>query len=283
MLITELLFEAGKRLAKQGIEVSRVNKQDFLTAKAALDPILKKAGIVGGWTAGGAGSFDPEHPYGGGGRVDSGDIDIMVDPQNLLQRFPKDIEEYAQEYNQTAAKPIGAKALANALADPDKRAKLQLTASKWALATYMSNNGFHTDPGTLTVEYGAGGKTFSVDLLLRPKDAWELHTHDFATDTTMRGGDLWTQMYPVLAKLASQKTFTDPKTGEEKGNIQFSPDRGLVDRDTNKVIAINKDDIAKVLLGPNATARDLASMSGIRNALAKQPQKLSQLPQQQTQ
>jgi len=279
MRINELLFEAGKRLASQGIEVSRVNKQDFLTAKSALDPILKKAGIVGGWTAGGAGSFDPEHPYGGGGREDSGDIDIMIDPQNLTKQFPPDIEAY----NAASAKPIGPKAMANVLADPAKKAKLEMSASKWALADYMSRSGFRTDPGTLTVEYGAGNKTFSVDLIVRPKEAWELHTHDFAKDTTMRGGDLWIQMYPVLAKLASQKTFIDPKTGEEKGNLQFSPDRGLVDRDTNQVIAIKKDDIAKVLLGSQATARDLASMSGIRAALAKQPQKLSQLPQQQTQ
>ena len=95
----------------------------------------------------------------------------------------------------------------------------------------------------------------------------------------MRGGDLWTQMYRVLAKLASKTTFTDPKTGEEKGNLQYSPDRGLVDRDTNKVVAIKKDDIAKILLGPDATARDLSSMTGIRRALANQPEKLSKLPQ----
>jgi len=279
MRIQELITEAGKRLASQGIEVSRVTKQDFLTAKSALDPVLKKAGIVGGWTAGGAGSFDPEHPYGGGGREDSGDIDIMIDPTNLLKQFPPNVEAY----NSASSKPVGPKAIATAMADPAKKAKIELSASKWALADYMSKSGFRTDPGTLTVEYGAGDKTFSVDLIVRPKEAWELHTHDFAKDTTMRGGDLWTQMYPVLSKLASQKTYIDPKTGEEKGNLQFSPDRGLVDRDTNQVIAINKDDIAKVLLGPQATARDLASMTGIRTALAKQPQKLAQLPQQQSQ
>ena len=56
-----------------------------------------------------------------------------------------------------------------------------------------------------------------------------------------------------------------------------------MDRDTDKVIAINKDDIAKILLHPQATAKDLASMTGIRNALSKQPEKLSKLPQQQEQ
>ncbi len=279
MKITELLFESGKRLASQGVEVSRVNKEDFLAAKNVLNPILKKAGIKAGWTAGGAGSFDPEHDYGGGGREDSGDIDILIDPAELSKQFPPDVEAY----NAASKKPIGPKAMATAMADPAKKAKIEMSASKWALATYMTKSGFTTDPGTLTVEYGYNGKTFSVDLIIRPRNAWPLHTHDFATDPSMRGGDLWTQMYPVLAKLASQKTFIDPKTGEEKGNLQFSPDRGLVDRDTDKVIAINKDDIAKILLHPQATARDLASMTGIRNALAKQPQKLSQLPQQQTQ
>jgi hypothetical protein len=99
----------------------------------------------------------------------------------------------------------------------------------------------------------------------------------------MRGGDLWTDLYPVLAKLASKTVFTDPRTGEEKGNIQFSPDKGLVDRDTNKVIAIDKNDIAKILLGPQFSAKDLSSITGIRNALSKQPEKLSKLPQQQEQ
>jgi hypothetical protein len=201
------LFEAGKRLASQGIEVSRVSKEDFLAAKAALEPVLKKAGIVGGWTSGGAGSFDPDHPYGGGGREDSGDIDIMIDPQNLTKQFPPDVEAY----NAASSKPIGPKAMASAMADPAKKLKIEMSASKWALADYMSRSGFRTDPGTLTVEYGAGDKTFSVDLIVRPKESWELHTHDFAKDTTMRGGDLWIQMYPVLAKLASQKTFVDPK------------------------------------------------------------------------
>ena len=279
MKIFELLIESGKRLASQGVEVSRVNKEDFNAAKNVLNPILIKAGIKAGWTAGGAGSFDPEHDYGGGGREDSGDIDIMIDPSELLKAVPPNVEAY----NSASAKPIGPKAMANAMADPAKKAKIELSASKWALADFMTKSGFRTDPGTLTVEYTAGGKSFSVDLIIRPRNAWPLHTHDFATDPKMRGGDLWTDLYPVLAKLASKTVFTDPRTGEEKGNIQFSPDKGLVDRDTNKVIAIDKNDIAKILLGPQFSAKDLSSITGIRNALSKQPEKLSKLPQQQEQ
>ena len=279
MRISELL-ESGKRLAKQGIEISRVDKDAFMKAKSIIKPLLDKAKLMSGWTAGGAGSFDPEHPYGGGGRTDSGDIDIMIDPQNLLKSFPPDIEAY----NNASAKPLGPKAMANAMADPAKKSRIELSASKWALATYMTNNGLPTDPGTLTVEYSADGKSHSVDLIVRPKESWELHAHDFTRDPEMKGGQLFTDVYPTLVKLASKSTFIDPKTGEEKGSLQYSPDRGLVDRETNDVVAINKNDIAKILLGPTATARDMSSISGIKDALKNQPDKLRLVfPQQQAQ
>lgn len=272
MKVIEIL-ESGKRLASQGIEVSRVTKDVFLKAKSILNPILKKSGIEAGWTAGGAGSFDPEHPYGGGGKEESGDIDIMVDPENLIKSFPVNIEDY----NAASSNPLGAKAMSNVMADPAKKAKMQMSASKWALANYMTKNGFPTDPGTLTVQYSDGNQSYSVDLIIRPKSAWELHTHDFSRDPSMRGGQLFTDVYPILVKLASKSTYIDPKTGEEKGSLQYSPDRGLVDRETNQVVAINKNDIAKILLGPNATAKDISSISGIKDALANQPEKLKQV------
>lgn len=267
------LFESAKRLASAGVEVSRVTKQDFENAKSTINPLLKKAGIEAYWAAGGAGSFDPDHPYGGGGREDSGDIDILVDPNNLLKSFPVDIEEY----NKNTKKPLGPKAMATVMSDPAKKLAMQMKASKWALASYLTDAGIETDPGTLTVNYSAGGKNFSVDIIPRPKSAWELHTHDFSMDPEMKGGQLFTDVYPILIRLASKTTFIDPKTGEEKGNLQYSPDRGIVDRDTNEVVAINKNDIAKILIGPTATARDISSISGIKNALAKQPDKLRQV------
>lgn len=269
MRISEILSEAGKRLAKQGIDVSRVNKEDFMHIKSKLNPLLIKAGIKAGWTSGGAGSFDPEHEYGGGGREDSGDVDIMIDPQDLVKNFSIDLEKY----NQSREKPLGAKAFANMMDDQKKKTVFQMTAAKWALAKYMTDNGFDTDPGTLTVKYSGGGKDYSVDLIVRPRSAWPLHTHDFTRDPGMRGGDLWVNLYPTLTKLASKTVFTDTKTGEEKGNLQFSPDRGIVDRDTGEVVAIDKTEIAKILLGPSATSRDLASISGIKDQLKKDPAK----------
>lgn len=262
-------------MAAAGVEVSRVNREEFLHIKNKLNPLLQKAGIKAGWTSGGAGSFDPEHEYGGGGREDSGDVDIMIDPQELLDKFAPDLEEY----NRNSSKPLGAKAFSNMMADDSKKQAFTLKGAKWALSRYMTHNGFETDPGTLTVNFSGDGKNYSVDLIVRPRSAWPLHTHDFTRDPGMRGGDLWVNIYPLLAKVASKTVFTDPKTGEEKGNLQFSPDRGLVDRDSNEVVAIKKDDIAKILLGPDATGRDLASLSGIRDQLEKNPEKWSKTRQ----
>jgi hypothetical protein len=275
MRITEIIIESAKRLTAAGVEVSRVNKEDFAHIKNKLNPLLQKAGITAGWTSGGAGSFDPEHEYGGGGREDSGDVDIMIDPEELLEKFTLDLEEY----NKNRKTPLGAKAFANMMADEGKKKIFTLSAAKWALSEYLSRNGFDTDPGTLTVNFAGSGKNYSVDLIVRPRSAWPLHTHDFTRDPGMRGGDLWVNIYPLLAKVASKTVFTDPKTGEEKGNLQFSPDRGLVDRDNNEVVAIKKDDIAKILLGPAATGRDLASISGIRDQLEKDPAKWSKTKQ----
>jgi hypothetical protein len=268
---------AGKRLSSAGIDVARVTKDDFTAAKAKIDPLLKKAGITAGWTSGGAGSFDPEHPYPGTLRTDSGDIDIMIDPQELLHKFPADIEAW----NASSKKPLGPKALATAFADPAKKIKLQMSASKAALANYMTQHGMPTDPGTLTVQYSANNKNYSIDLIVRPRDSWNLHTHDFSLDPGMRGGDLWNEIYPALAKVSSQKKFIDPKTGEEKGNIQFSPDKGLVDRETGQVVAsgAEKDKIAKFLIGPEAGARDISSLTGIKNALRKYPDKWNAVKQ----
>lgn len=277
MNFKEFFAEAGKVLTKQGIELSRVNKQDFLTAKSKLQPILQKAGLSSYWGAGGAGSFDPEHLYGGGGREDSGDIDILIDPIELIKAFPKDIKEYTDEHNPTVNNPTGPKALAAILADPIKRQKEQLAASKWELAKYMTSNGYHTTTGSgaLTVNYSANGKSHSVDLIPRPRKAWPLHTHDFSKDPGMRGGDLWNDIYPAITILASDTI--DPKTG--KGNLQYSPDRGLVNRVTGEVITDDKDEMAKILLGPTATGRDLASLSGIKSKLINQPEKWEAIKQ----
>jgi hypothetical protein len=53
--------------------------------------------------------------------------------------------------------------------------------------------------------------------------------------------------------------------------------RGILDRATNKVVANDPDEIAKLLLSPNATKDDLYSVETIVKALEKDPQKDAKL------
>ena len=55
---------------------------------------------------------------------------------------------------------------------------------------------------------------------------------------------------------------------KEKG-FKWSPYKGLVNRDTNELVSNDLDNIAKQLIGANATAKDLGSVESI---LAKMPQ-----------
>ena len=62
--------------------------------------------------------------------------------------------------------------------------------------------------------------------------------------------------------------------------LKFSPFEGkLIDRETNEVVADDKDSVAKILLNPSATAADLANLKTIMQALANDPRKEDKLAQ----
>ena len=113
---------------------------------------------------------------------------------------------------------------------------------------------------------GSAGQT---DLMIIPNAAKvaPFHTHGPSgqyNDPEFKGGQLFI-MYSSLAKAL---------------NLKFSPFEGkLVDRTTNEVVADNKDDVAKILLNPSATAADLASVKSIIKALANDPKKEEKLAQ----
>jgi len=50
-------------------------------------------------------------------------------------------------------------------------------------------------------------------------------------------------------------------------------------RDDNAVVAKDRDDVAKILLNPNATADDLNSVKSILKALANDPERDAKLAQ----
>jgi hypothetical protein len=53
----------------------------------------------------------------------------------------------------------------------------------------------------------------------------------------------------------------------------MSPYKGLVDRETKELITSNKDKIAKVIIGPSASADDMGNPTKMLKALEKYPEK----------
>ncbi len=83
-------------------------------------------------------------------------------------------------------------------------------------------------------------------------------------DPAFKGGQLFI-LYSSIAKALG---------------LKFSPFEGkLVDRTTNEVVADSKDEVAKILLNPKATASDLSNVKTILKALSNDPLKDEKLAQ----
>jgi hypothetical protein len=158
-----------------------------------------------------------------GFKVESGDMDVFVDAAMIAKHFN---------------------------APDDKLAKV-------ALKKFIEAKGYQCalSGRNVHVRMPVPGNTFvQVDVMVIPDAARvaPFHQHgDFKNnlpgqyaDPEFKGGQLFV-MYSSLSKALG---------------LKFSPFEGkLVDRATNKVVASDKDSVAKILLNKNATAADLAA------------------------
>jgi hypothetical protein len=270
MNFKEFISESGKALKELNIEVSRINKQEFLEIEKKLQKVLNDAGIkIQKWQMGSAGSWSASHPYSTeeSKKQDAGDVDVMLDLDDVRQAFPAIPKTYARK--------VGAKRIEEDAID----------SSKLQLSEYLAKKGFPNNGVSLNLNYPLKGKNVQVDLIVTPNadEAIHAHTLDYTKDVGMRGSDLWNELYhslvrfipsPISGKLTLDGQI-DRRTGEAKSALQLSHQRGLVDRETDKVLIpwSKKDQMAQVLLGPEANARDLSSLSGIKNILQNYPEK----------
>ena len=115
----------------------------------------------------------------------------------------------------------------------------------------------------------AGGDFVQVDLMIIPNanKVAPFHQHGPSgqyNDPAFKGAQLFI-LYSSIAKALG---------------LKFSPFEGkLIDRVTNKVVADDKDSVAKILLNRNASAADLANVKTILQALANDPKKDLKLAQ----
>lgn len=130
----------------------------------------------------------------------------------------------------------------------DKNARIELEK-------LFKSAGFETaKSGTsVHVKVPVGDAAHQVDIMVVPNGeiAQKFHVHDIPQGSPYKGK----HKQVAIAYLAKQK------------GMKWSPYKGLVNRETNELISNNLDEIAKQLIGPNATGKDLGSVEAIAKAL----------------
>jgi hypothetical protein len=179
------------------------------------------------------------YPIGSAGKKDiSSDMDALIDASELMKAFP------AKE----------------------------LKLSRKALEDYFKEKGLFAARTGVSVHVGIptgeGNDVTQVDLMAveNAKEVVPLHSHDY-TDQSMKGGTL----HAMWADLANMSSIQ----GHE--SLMMSPYKGLVDRQTKELITSNKDQIAKVIIGPTASGDDIGNPTKMLNALKPYPEKFKMI------
>lgn len=175
------------------------------------------------------------YPIGSAGHKEiSSDIDALIDAGELMTAFP------AKE----------------------------LKLSRKALEDYFKSKGlFAARTGVsihVGIPIGATQDVVQVDLMAveNAAAAQPLHTHDYS-DPQMKGGTL----HGMWADLANMSKV------EGHESVMMSPYKGLVDRATKELVTNNKDEIAKIIIGPTASAADMGNPQKVLAALKPYPEK----------
>lgn len=192
------------------------------------------------------------YPIGSAGKKEiASDVDVLVDANELLAAFPasKDIKSAKQSF--------------------------ELSLTNQGYRTAKSGVSIH-----IGIPTGENNDVAQVDIMIvdNAKDAAPLHTHDYSQDPSMKGGTL----HAIWADLANMTSYNNESSfinskGEIRPILMMSPYRGLVNRKTNELITSNKDEIAKLIIGPDATSIDMSSTTRILDALCCNPIKYNEI------
>lgn len=127
--------------------------------------------------------------------------------------------------------------------------------TKKALEDLFKRAGFETKVIGINVhvKVPAGNTAHQVDLMLVPNSeaVSKFHIHNIPKGSPYKG--LNKQL--AMAKLAKEK------------DMKWSAFKGLLNRADDSIVSTDIDEIAKILIGPNASAKDLGSVEAIVAAL----------------
>lgn len=192
------------------------------------------------------------YPIGSAGKKKiSSDLDVLIDADELLSTYP------------TA---------------PNLKTAKQFLEDDLKQKGYIAaRTGVSVHVGVPT---GVNSDVVQVDIMIveDAKDAAPLHTHDYSYDQNMRGGTL----HAIWADLANMSTYQGESSfintkGELKPILMISPYKGLMNRKTGELITSDKDKIAKIIIGPCATEKDMSSTVTIMNSLKTIPSKFEEI------
>ena len=189
-------------------------------------------------------------PIGSAGKKEvSGDMDVIIDLEQIRAALGVPEPE-----NKKQAKLLG----------KNVRIELEKLFQQAGLVTMKSGISVHAGIPT-----GEGDSVAQVDLMVVPNAAEvaPLHQHDYSESPNMRGGVI----HGIIGDITRA---TPPPPGEvvadgEKSYYKLSPYVGLMTRNPSQLVTSNKDEIAKIIIGPQATAKDLGSVKNILRALRK--------------
>lgn len=169
------------------------------------------------------------YPIGSAGKKEiSSDIDALIDAKELMAVFPSK----------------------------------ELKLSRKALEDYFKENGYLSARTGVSIHVGIptgqGDDLVQVDLMAveNASEVQPLHSHDY-DEPDMKGGTL----HAMWADLANMSQLP----GHE--SLMMSPYKGLVDRNTKELITSDKDKIAKIIIGPDASSADMGSPKKMLKAL----------------
>ena len=199
--------------------------------------------------------------------VDLHKEDVLTLTNNLLNVLPSGINLYP--IGSAGQKPVSSDAdfLLDAIEVMRKFPSKTISESRASIEQYLKDLGLFSKRTGVIVHAGipVNKKLIQVDLMIveNAKEVAPLHQHDYTEDPKMKGGTIHA-IWADLARLAVVPGHT---------SVMISPYKGLVDRETKEFITSDKDKIAKVLIGPNASSCDLRSVCAIMQALLAHPNK----------
>jgi len=236
--LKKLGIDALENNPEKGVLV-RLSKEQFLQIKKQLQPILADLGDTGFWRSGGAGSFDPEHRFAKKGttKIDSGDVDVFIDTDAIKAKL----------------------GLGKEADDKEVRVALAKAMSQQFPTTQIGKNVHIGLP--VGKEIQGLPAYFQIDLMTM-KNAHAIgrhHEHDYSRkDSPYKGVD----QQLAVSSLVNSIPGHPPKTFQYDG---FGG--SLKNRSTGEIVTQDVDELARIILGPKATADDLGSVESIIDAV----------------